>query len=403
MLFVHDHSARLNRASAYGATWLLASASLVAPSLAAVPFSSDAHPSFIQHVSGPADAHDTIVRQRAEDLADAASKRFGEILQQDAVRIAQAQTAPQSKSVTTAPSAAADQNIFEQIWSWANKSSDDYQSVLRRLSGGDAPTAKVPSTTATTAARPVTTPSAPITAAQQPATTTPTKPVAPAAQPKVAQQPKADSKSPAPLTPAPAPAATATTKTTGPSAPPGTETGIDTAVVDWLAKSGQDYNIVLRRLTEPAGQKGALPGQIAGRTWDPVADAEKNRATTTAPTPPAAGKPSPPVGALTAEATRKTEEERRIAEQRRAADATKTQAESKRLADAKAAIDARAALEAKAIADAKAAVEKAAADSKRAVEAKAAAEKAAADEKVAADAKRVADAKAAVDKAVAEL
>jgi len=77
------------------------------------------------------------VRQRAEELAEAASRRFTELTEQK--HLAQAQTSP--PAATRTPQA---DDPWTVLLEWLDRSNRDYQSIMRRLSAGSSTIAQAP-------------------------------------------------------------------------------------------------------------------------------------------------------------------------------------------------------------------------------------------------------------------
>ena len=74
------------------------------------------------------------VRRRAEELAEAANRRFNEVLSGE--RIAQAQqTAPAAKPAPSKQGGGSD-DPYTLLLQWLDHSNHEYQSLMRRLSAG---------------------------------------------------------------------------------------------------------------------------------------------------------------------------------------------------------------------------------------------------------------------------
>src|SRR5262245_49540346 len=80
------------------------------------------------------------VRERAEDLARAASQRFGEVLKGE----------PQGKEPSRLPGPGSGEEHWGAAGKWLERSSHDYKSIVRRLSqaGGSTPVPAMPTQSA---------------------------------------------------------------------------------------------------------------------------------------------------------------------------------------------------------------------------------------------------------------
>ena len=79
-------------------------------------------------------------RQRAEDLAEAASRQFGEVMKEE--RVAQAQSKPPA---APSPGQAAGDDPWTATLRWLEYSNREYRSIVRKLArGSGAETAPVP-------------------------------------------------------------------------------------------------------------------------------------------------------------------------------------------------------------------------------------------------------------------
>ncbi len=244
--------------------------------------------------AGPAPAIRDVQRQRAEDLAKAASEKFSEVIPDRAVqpRLAQVPAQPSPPAAPKAAPAAqrpappaGDTGFTAPLTNWLERSAKDYQDlVVRGLSepaggGGAAPAPAAKS--APSAPRPA----PPVKAAeQQPAKQSVTGPVSGLA-----------------------------------TDPLDALTDAQTAVQDWLARANREYQAeIMRRLETPA------PGSLA------VASGEKPKAELK---PIEAAKSAP--GPSAAEPRAKAEEDRkRLALKEKELEEQRRALETKRLADA---------------------------------------------------------------------
>jgi len=276
------------------------------------------------------------VRQLAEEMADAASKRFSEVLKGE--RVAQAQG---SRSPAPGAPPAADEDPWTAALRWYEHSGREYQSIMRRLAQSGGP--------------------------QAPGSQ-------PASQPPPQAQPPSPRSQPAPSAPAAQP----------PPPPPAAQVvaGEGESGTDWLTRSSERFQSLMRRLAE-----GAAPPQPS-RVAQPVAPAVQPSQ------PPAVAIAKPPESskgdderrlaearrAREAEVTRtedalKAEQARRMGEARpddpRKADETRRAADAKRAEDVRRVGEVARAEQARKVAEAKLAEEARAAEvARKAAEAK---------------------------------
>jgi hypothetical protein len=160
-------------------------------------------------------------RQRAEDLARAASQRFGEVIKEE--RVAQAQGKPPA---APSPGSAAGDDPWTATLRWLEYSDREYRSIMRKLTQGGGV-------------------------------------------------------APAPAPPAPAPAA----KPTPPPAAVASKPAPSEQSEDWLTRSSQRFQSIMRKLTEgaappPKGEPVAEPKSTPAKEgYSMPAEWERHEAT----------------------------------------------------------------------------------------------------------------------------
>lgn len=298
----------------------------------------------------PAPPSDSTLRQRAEDLARAASERFSEILGGRSQKVAQGAGPEATKDEADR---GADEDVFAPVWGWLARAAKDYQDVIiakLKNPSGDVVILAPPGTVA----------------AQSGAGPTLPEQRAPELKPELKPALSWDN--------------------------------VMERVRDWLARANRSYrNEIVKKLVRPTQPE---PPEAVTQ-WPPAEVVPQ----TAAPAPAA----PPPPAAADAEAEQRAAEVRRAAEeaeaQRRAqaeAQRQPDQAEAKQAAEEAEAKRVADEAEAKRVAEQAEAKRKAEADAKQAADAKRVSEEAEATRKAEAEAKRLADEAEATSKAEAD-
>jgi hypothetical protein len=327
----------------------------------------------------PASPSEASLRQRAEELARAASERFSEIMSGGRQpRVAEGTTPPQAQGAQESPGAG--DEAFAPVWDWLARSAKDYDDVIIAKFRNPSGEVVILGPHGTVVAQQDTVPAA--------------------KEPAPSELPEA--------------------KPTGPS--PGWSWGaVEEIVRDWLARANRSYrNEIVKKLKQPDTGTAWPPAEVVPQAPTPAEVAAEAEAERHAAEVRRAAEAADAQRRQEAEAQKQADEveakRKAEAESKRVADEAeakrKAEAEAKRLAD-EAEAKRKADAEAKRVADEAEAKRKAEAESKRAAdeaeakhkaeaEAKRLADEAEAKRKAEAEAKRVADEAEAKRKADAE-